>query len=398
MNTLHIALITETFAPEINGVAHTLGHLSSGLRQRGHRVAVIRPRQPQDPRHPTQPDLLLCRGWPIPGYPGLQWGQTSVHKLLRRWKQERPDVIYIATEGPLGLSALRAARRLKIPVVSCFHTNYQAYASQYGLGLMERLTTFYLRWFHNRTQLTLVPSLSQRTALQRRGFERLALLERGVDSQLFNPTRRSSALREHWGLQPDDIALIHVGRLAPEKNLGLLRRTFETLRAKQPSRALKLIVVGDGPERAALERELPEAVFCGAQQGEILASHYASGDIFLFPSLTETFGIVVLEAMASGLAVVAYDEAAAAQHIQQGHNGALAMSGDEHAFIEAAGWLLDDPEALRRARLNARHHACHQGWEPIVTAFEEHLYNARQAAAHPGSAALLALKSGSSTR
>lgn len=373
---LHITLISETFPPEINGVANTLGRLCDGLRARGHRVDLIRPRQADDPQRTEDDGLLLCRGWPLPGYPGLQWGQSSMHKLLRRWKHQRPDVLYIATEGPLGLSALRAARRLGISVVSGFHTNFQQYTSQYGLGLLTRLLTHYLRWFHNRSALTLVPSISQRLELERRHFERLALLSRGVDSQLFHPAKRLNALREQWGLGERDIAVIHVGRLAPEKNLGLLKRCFEKLRDTYPQRTLKLIVIGDGPQRMALEKDLPEAIFCGSQRGEALAAHYASGDVFLFPSLTETFGNVVLEALASGLGVVAYDQAAAAQHIRHGYSGVLAMPGDEEAFCDAAAWLLEKYETLRCVRLNARQHASRQGWAAIIEQFEGHLRGA----------------------
>ena len=373
---LHITLISETFPPEINGVANTLGRLCYGLRARGHQVELVRPRQAGDPQRVEDDALLLCRGWPLPGYPGLQWGQSSMHKLLRRWKRHRPDVLYIATEGPLGLSALRAARRLGISVVSGFHTNFQQYTNQYGLSLLTRLLTHYLRWFHNRSAMTLVPSVSQRLELERRHFDRLALLSRGVDSQLFHPAKRLNGLREQWGLSEQDIAVIHVGRLAPEKNLGLLKRCFDTLCGTYPQRKLKLIVVGDGPQRPALEKELPEAIFCGSQRGEALAAHYASGDIFLFPSMTETFGNVVLEALASGLGVVAYDQAAAAQHIRHGYNGVLAMPGDEDAFCDAAAWLLEEDETLRCVRLNARQHASRQGWAAIIEQFEKHLRGA----------------------
>ncbi|MBD8492428.1 glycosyltransferase family 1 protein [Pseudomonas syringae] len=371
---LHVTLITETYGPEINGVANTLGRLCDGLRLRGHTVELIRPRQGNEPAPEAPQDLMLCRGWPIPGYPGLQWGQVSMHKLLRRWQRRRPDVLYIATEGPLGLSALRAAQRLGIAVVSGFHTNFPQYSQQYGMGFVTRLLTHYLRWFHNRSQATLVPSVSQKLELERRGFERVELLSRGVDSQLFQPSRRSRTLREQWGLKEDEIALLYVGRLAPEKNLQLLRRSFEALKENYPQHGLKLIVVGDGPQRATLQAQLPEAIFCGMQRAQVLAMHYASGDLFLFPSLTETFGNVVLEALASGLAVVAYDEAAAGQHIRHGHNGALAMPGDEEAFIDAARWLLEDHETLRRVRLNARQHASRQGWNSIIDQFERQLY------------------------
>jgi glycosyltransferase involved in cell wall biosynthesis len=377
-SSLHVALISETFPPEINGVANTLGRLVDGLRGNGHRVQLIRPRQELDQEQDGNDDLLLTRGWPLPGYPGLQWGQSSLHKLLRRWQRQRPDVLYIATEGPLGLSALRAARRLAIPVVSGFHTNFQQYTGHYGIGLLTRAMTNYLRWFHNRTQLTLVPSIGQKVDLERRDFERLALLARGVDSQLFHPRRRSDALRESWGLGPDDLAVLHVGRLAAEKNLGLLVKAFHALQATHPQRRMRLILVGDGPLRASVQAQLPEAHFCGLQRGEALATHYASGDLFLFPSLSETFGNVVLEALASSLGVVAYDQAAAAQHIHHGHNGMLARPGDEAGFCEAACDLLGDTEVLRHIRLNARRHASHLSWDGIVTLFEQHLRNAMQ--------------------
>lgn len=374
--SLHIALISETFPPEINGVANTLGRLCAGLRARGHRLQLVRPRQNQDKGRHSDSDLLLTRGWPLPGYPGLQWGQASTQKLLHRWRRDRPDVLYIATEGPLGFSALSCARKLGIPVVSGFHTNFQQYSGHYGFGLLSRLLTHYLRWFHNHSQLTLVPSTSQRMELMRRGFERLELLSRGVDSQLFHPAKRSSELRAAWGLEEGDIAVLHVGRLAAEKNLTLLGDAFHALQAAYPQRRMKLVLVGDGPLRASLQQQWPHASFCGMQSGEALAAHYASGDLFIFPSLSETFGNVVLEAQASGLGVVAYDQAAAAQHISHGHNGVLAIPGDEQGFCQAATWLLENEENLRRVRLNARQHASHQGWEAIVQLFEQHLRSA----------------------
>ena len=373
---LHIALVTETFAPEINGVANTLGQLCDGLRARNHRVQLIRPRQSADGNQRSSDELMLCRGWPLPGYPGLQWGLTSTHRLTRRWRQQPPDVVYIATEGPLGLCALRVARRLGITAVTGFHTNFQQYLRQHGLTLFTRALTHYLRGFHNRSALTLVPSTSQRVELERRHFQRLELLPRGVDSQLFSPAKRQQALRQSWGLRDQDIALLYVGRLAPEKNLDALKRCFDELQARYPARRFKLIVVGDGSKRASLEASLPEAIFCGEQSGEALACHYASGDVFLFPSLGETFGNVVLEAQASGLGVVAYDEAAAGLHIRHGYNGVLAMPGDEYAWIEAACWLLEAPETLRTLRLNARRHASRQSWAGIIEQFESLLQRA----------------------
>jgi glycosyltransferase involved in cell wall biosynthesis len=378
---LHIALISETFPPHVNGVANTLGRLCAGLSARGHQLQLVRPRHSSDAGRRSDAHLLLTHGWPLPGYPQLQWGLSARHKLHKHWQVQRPDVLYIATEGPLGLSALWVARRLGIPVVSGFHSNLEQYHSHYGLGLFSRLLTNYLRWFHNRSQLTLVPTASQCLELTRRGFQRLQLLTRGVDGQLFHPRKRSSSLRSSWGLAEQDIAVLHVGRLATEKNLALLAPSFSALQSAYPQRRFKLIVVGDGPQRSTLEHALPEAIFTGVLRGETLAEHYACADVFLFPSLSETFANVVLEALASGLGVVAFDQAAAGQHIRHGHNGALAIPHDPAGFIDAAIWLLAEPETLRRVRLNARQHASRQGWEAIIQVFESHLRNTCTAAA-----------------
>jgi glycosyltransferase involved in cell wall biosynthesis len=371
--SLQIALVSETFPPEVNGVANTLSHLCAGLSARGHQLQLVRPRQNSDGDRRSDAKLLLTQGWPLPGYSGLKWGLSARPILHKHWQQQRPDVLYIATEGPLGLSALWVARRLGIPVVRGFHRNFQQYRKHYGLGLFSRLLTNYLRWFHNRSLLTLVPSASQCLELTRRGFQRLQPLARGVDGQLFHPRKRSSSLRASWGLTEDDIAVLHVGRLAAEKNLELLAPSFLALQTAYPQRRFKLIVVGDGPQRAALEQALPEAIFSGIQRGEALAEHYASGDVFLFPSLSESLGNVVLEALASGLGVVAFDQAAAGQHIRHGHNGVLAIPHEREGFTDAAVWLLAERETLRRVRLNARQYASRQGWEAITQAFESHL-------------------------
>ncbi|WP_313458399.1 glycosyltransferase family 1 protein [Pseudomonas sp.] len=396
--TLRITLVSETAPAQMGGEAHTLAQLSEGLRRRGHRVEIVRTRHCDEAMR-AGPELLLCRSWRLPGYPALQWGAVSMHTLTRRWRRQRPDVLYIATEGPLGLSALRAARRLGIAVVSGYHANVPRVCDQLRLGALVRVLTHYLRWFHRRCAATLVPSVSLSLALQRRGFEHVSVLDRGVDAQLFNPSRRSQALRERWGLGAKDIAVLHVGRLLPEKNLALLAPCWHALQHQSAQRRLRLVIVGDGPYRATLQRQLPDALFCGAQTGEALAEHYASGDLFLFPSLHETFGNVVLEAMASGLAVVAYDQAAAAQHVSPGHSGALAMPGDHRAFIEAACWLLEDSETLRRVRLNARQHASRQSWPAVVEQFESYLLAAcHQSARTPLAAgAALAIKPGAPT-
>lgn len=369
MNALHIALVTETYPPEINGVAMTLGRLVNGLRARGQRVSLTRPRQPQDRTHAAGDDEQLVTGIPIPGYAGLHFGLAGTRRLADAWHTQRPDIVHIATEGPLGWTALAAARSEGIPVVASFHTNFHNYSRHYGLGWLRRPLNGYLRWFHNRAQLTLVPTRHLAGQLGADGYRNLGVMARGVDTALFDPRRRDPALRRSWGIGEHDPVLLHVGRLAPEKNLPLLFRTFQAIRRVKPG--CRLLVVGDGPELRRLQRAHPDVVFAGPRTGEDLARHYASADMFLFPSLTETFGNVLLEAMASGLASVAFDYAAASAHLRHHENGLKAPYGDEAEFLRLAVALGLDREALHRLGEAACQTARGLAWDAVLDALLE---------------------------
>ncbi len=368
---LRVAMVTETFPPEVNGVAATIARVADGLRQRQHDLQLIRPRQGADAtgagtaRPPGAPGAeVLMRGLPIPRYPQLRMGVPSRCALLSLWAQRRPDVVHLVTEGPLGWSALAAALTLGLPVVSDFRTNFHAYSRHYGAAWLHRPIMGYLRRFHNRTACTMVPTDALRQQLAEAGFERLQVVARGVDSQLFSPARRSPALRAHWGAGPDTQVVLCVGRLAPEKNLAGLVAAWHAMAAT--GRALRLVLVGDGPARTMLQQQLPEAVFAGLRHGEDLAAHYASADVFVFPSLTETFGNVVPEAMASGLAVVAFDVAAAAQLIRHGESGLLAPAHDAPALPRLAAALAHQPASLRAMGQAAREVALRLDWGRIV--------------------------------
>ncbi|MGE5466615.1 MAG: glycosyltransferase family 4 protein [Ignavibacteria bacterium] len=370
---LRIALVTETFPPEVNGVAMTLGKLAEGLRSRDHAVQIVRPRQP---RHDSQSiddgdTDLLVRGLPIPGYGGLRFGLPATAALRRAWQRRRPDVVHIATEGPLGWSALRAARSLALPITSSFHTNFDAYSSHYRLGWLKAPIARYLRRVHNATELTFVPTQGLAGELHDSGYCNVEVLSRGVDIRLFNPARRSESLRARWGAGPGDLVVAYVGRLAPEKNLGLVLAAFAAITQVRPD--ARLVFVGDGPLRRSLAARHTHHVFAGMRRGVELAEHYASVDLFLFPSLTETFGNVTAEALASGLGVVAYDCAAAADLIEDGSNGCLAAPGDEAAFIDAAVSLAAQPDQLGLLRALAAPSVRHLDWERIHDDFAEGL-------------------------
>lgn len=330
-SVVHLMLVSETYAPEVNGVALTVQSLCTELRAAGHRVTLVRPRQRGEVAANTDPDLLLCAGLPIPRYPGLRFGLPAGRRLRRRLREARPDAVYIATEGPLGWSALRAARAAGLPVCSGFHTRFDDYFRHYGMPWLERLAMSWMRRFHNRCSCTLVPTQQLREFLQQHGFERVQLLRRAVDTQLFDARRRDPALWHALGGTVQAPVVLCVGRIAAEKNLALCEQAFAVVRELAP--AARMVWVGDGPQRATLIQRRPADVFTGVLRGEDLARHFASADLFLFPSLSETFGNVTLEAMASGLAVCAFDYGAAHEHIVDGHSGHLAAFGDATAYL-----------------------------------------------------------------
>jgi glycosyltransferase involved in cell wall biosynthesis len=370
---LRLAVVTETYPPEVNGVALTLARLVQGLRERQHDVQLIRPRQ--DRSHSAESGErfheVLLKGLPVPRYPGLKMGVPSKAALVSLWAHRRPDLVHIATEGPLGWSALEAARRLRLAVTSDFRTNFHVYCRHYGMGWLARPMLAYLRKFHNRTGCTMVPTEALRRELADLGFERLLVVPRGVDTVRFDPARRSEALRRTWHAAPDDPVVLYVGRLAPEKNLDALVASVHAMHRAEPR--LRCVVVGDGPARADLGARLPQAHFAGTQLGDALAAHYASADLFVFPSLTETYGNVTAEAMASGLAVLAYHHAAAAQLIRDGVQGCLAPHGDEAAFVARAAALARDPQRRRDLGAAARQASLACSWDRVVQQVESTL-------------------------
>ncbi len=361
---MRFAIVTETYPPEVNGVALTVQGLEQGLRNRGHQVDLVRPRQHTDESAATHE--LLVRGAGLPRYPGLRFGLPAPMRLARQWQQQRPDAIYIATEGPLGWSAMRAARRLGIPVASGLHTRFDEYLPDYGAAWLQPTALAWMRRFHNQADATLVPTNELQQFLLGNGFARARLLARAVDGSQFDPRHRDPGLRARWGIADNALVVIHVGRIAAEKNLGLAVQAFRRIQQHQPD--ARFVWVGDGPQREKLARDNPDFIFCGIQRGDALARHFASGDLFLFPSHSETFGNVTLEAMASGVATVAFNYGAAREHLRSGHSG-VAVEDDE-SFINAALQLAGDAEM--RAMLGANANRAMQRLHPeqVVAEFE----------------------------
>lgn len=368
--SLRLAVVTETWPPEVNGVALTLSRLVQGLCERNHQVQLVRPRQASGDLGARDIGFeeKLMRGMPIPRYPQLKLGLPGRKALMASWSLQRPDLVHIATEGPLGWSALKAARQLRIPVTSDFRTNFHSYSQHYGLGWLRRPIAAYLRKFHNQTLCTMVPTRALCAELLSQGFERLQVVARGVDTRLFDPGLHDHTLRAHWGAGPGDLVLLVVGRLAPEKNLDLVLEAFEAMQAVHEG--VRLVFVGDGPMRDALERRCPQARFMGSQTQAELARSYASADLLLFPSLTETFGNVTLEALASGLPVLACACAAAAEWVQTDHNGWTVPAGDPQAFVQMAVALAREPGRVARAAGQARASVEPLDWPQITLQVE----------------------------
>jgi glycosyltransferase involved in cell wall biosynthesis len=362
---MRLALVTETYPPEVNGVAMTLSRIVEGLRARGATVEVVRPRQKQEQGATAD---FLVPGVAIPFYTSLRIGLPAVARLETRWREWRPDVVHVATEGPLGLASQTAAGRLGVPLTSSFHTNFHAYGGYYGVAALRKVTLGYLRWFHNRTRCTLVPTRQMVEALRLERFNSLGVMARGVDTTLFDPARRSAKLRAEWGVGENDPVVLYVGRLAAEKNIGLAVAAFVRLRESVPG--ARFVLVGDGPEREALARTHPEFHYAGMRRGVELAEYYASGDLFFFASVTETFGNVVTEAMASGLVVVAYDYAAAREYVRDGENGFRPNFDEPEAFHAAVGQAWAGRARWSVLRVAARETALTLTWAAVVTRFE----------------------------
>lgn len=368
---LRVAVVTETWPPEINGVAVTLSKLIHHLGTRQHTIQLIRPRQDKYDQGVANEGWseLLLKGLPIPKYPQLKLGLPSKKALLQAWSTHRPDLVHIATEGPLGWSALQAAKILRLPVTSDFRTNFHSYCQHYGVGWLTKPIVAYLRKFHNRTEFTMVPTQSMKHQLEAHGFKNLKVVARGVDTQLFHPNKRSELMRESWGATNNTTVLLSVGRLAAEKNLNLTIETYQAL--KDAGRDVKMVFAGDGPMRSITAAKCPDAFFMGMCSHEQLAILYASADVLLFPSLTETFGNVTLEAMASATPVLAFDCAAASDFVTNHHNGWLIDSTQPQAYINRALDITLDTSAMHQARLHTRASIEHLGWDEIAQQVED---------------------------
>ncbi len=363
MSPLRIALFTGNYNHVEDGVSRTLGRLVGYLTEVGHQVLVLGPTIDEPLDQPGR--FLAVPSVSAPGRPEYRVSTRFPASVRREVERFAPHVVHIATPDVLGHRALAWARGLGIPVVSTYHTHFASYLDYYHLGLAERALWATLRRFYNRCDEVYAPTPAMRDALAAHGVtSTLRLWPRGIELDRFRPQARSDAWRDAHGFTESDVVVSFVSRLVKEKGIDVFAETVRSLqREGAPVRAL---VVGDGPEREALGADLPSAVFAGHLSGPELSTAYASSDVFLFPSETETFGNVTLEAMASGLGVVAADAAGTASLIDPGHTGLLCPPRDRAAFLDATRRLVSDPDLRARLGTRAREVASDYDWAEVL--------------------------------
>jgi glycosyltransferase involved in cell wall biosynthesis len=365
---MRIALFTDTCLPTLNGVARALGLLIEHAATAGHEVALVSPQVSAEP-HPGTSLHLQLPSITVPFYRELQAARPWLAGPERRALQDfDPELVHVATEAFVGSAGHRWARAQGVPLVTSYCTNFPDYLSSYGLGWAEGWCWRHLRDFHDQARITFCPSDATLKDLQLRGFHRrMRLWSRGVDAQLFKPERRSERLR-HEIAPGADLVLMYVGRIAPEKRVDLLLDSFPRIRARAAGmgRRVALVLVGDGPALDPLKKQAgPDVHFTGYQRGEDLARHYASADLFVFPSDTETFGQVVTEALASGVPVVAPARGGVMDTVIPDETGRLFEPGDANDLIEQVLVLIGDDLLRRRLGQQARSAAERRSWAAI---------------------------------
>jgi len=359
-HTLRLALFTETFLPKVDGVVNTLCHLLDYLAARGHRAIVFAP-EGSPPEYAGMPVISLpcC---PFPFYPELKLGLPFLD-VSSQIDHFRPDLIHVLNPFSLGLVGMKQARRLGVPLVASYHTDIPGFLERWGFDLLVEPLWAYLLWLHGQADLNLCPSEATRAELAARHFPRLKVWSRGVDATRFHPARRSAAWRHRLSQgHPDAPLLLYVGRLSPEKRVDWLQSVLTDL----PE--VRLALVGDGPARPTLERlfDRSRVVFTGYLRGDDLANAYAAADIFVFPAANETFGNVVLEAMASGLPVVAARSGGPLDSVVEGETGLLFAPQDDAALRAAVRQMVHNPTLASQLGRAGRARAQRLTWSGVL--------------------------------
>lgn len=358
---MRIAILTDTYLPQINGVTNTISQLVDFLDRNGYDYCLFAPEDgPKIDRR-----VNYMRSLSLPFYPELRLALPNYSYISSRLEQFRPDIVHIVTPFSIGFPGFWWVKKNEIPVVSSYHTNFDQYLKYYGFGLLSDLCWEVFRWFHNQTLRVYCPSENTRELLKEKGIKNLEIWTRGVDATAFHPDYRDTKLRNQYGVPEGKVLLSYVGRLAREKDLDVLMAAVDILN-KSISDNFHLLLTGDGPFTDDIRAWAPKNVsFTGYKKGKELSAIYASADIFVFPSSTETLGNVLLEAMASGLPSIGANAGGIPYNLQHGVTGYLFEPGNaEEMAVRLRELILDSAKRVDMAR-TARTAAEQRSWDAV---------------------------------
>ena len=377
---MRIALFSEVYWPMVSGVGVTLLRLTEALEARGHQVRVYSATYPLPDGATDRPEVHRSPSVPFFLYPDVQWAFPRLRDIVDDLEAFRPDIVHVATEFSLGIAGVKAARQLGIPIIASAHTDYDQYAARYGVTWALRAGWHYLRWFYGQAHRVLCPSRIYEEALHTHGVMHTGIWSRGVDPDVFSPRFRSEDYRAGFGVGPGDLLVTYIGRIAREKNLGLLLEAWDLLAPERGS--AQLVLVGRGPlEDEIRRREIPGVHVSGLLHGPALSAAYASADIFAFPSSTETFGNSLLEAMGSGLPPLVAASGGVLEFVHHGGNAWLVEPDSAAAIADGLRRLLTDPALRRRLAAGALRTARARDWG---TVYDQLLADYRAAVAARG--------------
>jgi phosphatidylinositol alpha 1,6-mannosyltransferase len=361
---VRIALFSEVYWPMVSGVGVTLLRLTRALEERGHQLRVYSATYPLAKGQADRPEVHRSPSIPLFLYPDVQWAFPRLRDVMDDVARFRPDVVHVATEFTMGVAGLKVARQLRLPLIASSHTDYDKYAGRYGVDWALRVGWHYMRWFYGHAHRVLCPSRIYQEHLHSRGVTHTGLWSRGVDPAFFHPRFRSAAYRRTLGLGPEDLLITYIGRIAREKNLAQLMEAWDALVPYRGS--AKLALVGRGPlEDEIRRREIPGVHVAGLMHDRELSEAYASADIFVFPSATETFGNSLLEAMGSGLPSLAASAGGVLEFARHGENAWLVAPNSTPAIAEGLHRLLEDPVLRRHLSEGALRTARDRSWDPV---------------------------------
>lgn len=358
---MRIAIFTDTFFPQINGVTNTLGKMTEYFERNGIDYKIFAPKYDEEVNYSAERFYSLKFFL----YPDCRIAFPNIFKISQTLLEFRPDLIHLMTEFNMGITGLRYGKKNNIPIISNYSTNFSQYTDYYKLDFLKQSIWDYLKWFHNQSSLTLCPSFESQKILKQNDIGNTEIFSRGIDTAKFHPSNRDENLRKELGVE-EKIVFLNVGRVSYEKDLDLLIESYGRLKLKYGKR-ISLIITGEGPYLNKCKAALPDdTIFTGFKTGQELSKIYASSDIFVCPSSTETFGNVILEAMASGLPVIGADAGGVKETIMHNRNGLKFEARNsvdlENAMIE----LIEDPSLRERLRDMGIRSAGERSWHRIM--------------------------------